>query len=147
MSPLERIIGYAPPSNKWSRGPAKAAVLQPVQQKWQVRAIQGPVYNPQVPAKVWRPPSWPATTGGTQAELVGLADNIGGYFFDAFIRQEHRTTRRITEHPVQDGANISDHSYQLPAQLTLEIGMSDAMDAVVNGVWASSAKSSVACES
>jgi hypothetical protein len=49
------------------------------------------------------------------------------YYFDAVFLAEHTTTRQITEHPVQWGAAIADHSYQLPAQVVLQIGMSDAM--------------------
>ncbi len=49
------------------------------------------------------------------------------YYFDAVFTAEHSTTRQITEHPVQWGAAIADHSYQLPAIVTLQIGMSDAM--------------------
>ena len=55
------------------------------------------------------------------------------YVFDAILRQEHTHMMRITEHPVQTGANISDHAYQLPATLMLEIGMSDAMDTFFPG--------------
>jgi hypothetical protein len=54
-----------------------------------------------------------------------------GYFFDAFIREGHTGSVRITEHPVQGGANISDHAYNLPDKLTIEILVSDSMDCVV----------------
>lgn len=49
------------------------------------------------------------------------------YYFDAVFVAEHSTRRQITEHPVQWGAAIADHSFQLPAVVTLQIGMSDAM--------------------
>jgi hypothetical protein len=86
----------------------------------------------------WRPPEW------GQSLLPNLSDSNSyssltcvaaqsknglytRYFFDAVISAQHTTRRQITEHPVQWGAAISDHSYQLPALLTLEVGMSDAM--------------------
>lgn len=50
------------------------------------------------------------------------------YYFDAVLKTEHVNQRRITQHPVQVGANITDHSFQLPARLTMEIGVSDVMD-------------------
>jgi len=50
------------------------------------------------------------------------------YFFDGVLKTEHVNQRRITQHPVQVGANIADHSFQLPARLTMEIGVSDVMD-------------------
>lgn len=54
-----------------------------------------------------------------------------GYFFDAFLLESHTGSVRITEHPVQSGANISDHAYNLPDKLTLQIFVSDSMDCVV----------------
>jgi len=67
------------------------------------------------------------------SQLVYVRTNIAGYFFDAVLREEHITALRITEHPVQTGANISDHAFQLPVQLMMEIGMSDVMDSMVRG--------------
>jgi hypothetical protein len=49
------------------------------------------------------------------------------YFFDAVLRAEHNQELAITEHPTQAGANVSDHAYLLPARVTLEISMSDAV--------------------
>jgi hypothetical protein len=83
----------------------------------------------------WRPPQWAPGQGSVVGELIYLNDSIEGLFFDAVIRLEHNTSRRITEHPIQNGANISDHSFQLPAKLTMEIGMSDAMDSLKAGQW------------
>ena len=105
----------------------------------------------------WRPPQW---NGGTAtysiqtAQVPLTADNYvsgsnviagqGGagnevtsatYVFDAVLVASHRQEVVVTKYPVQTGANISYHSYIMPAQVTLEIGMSDAMDAFVAGVW------------
>lgn len=53
---------------------------------------------------------------------------ITHYFFDAVLSTTHITRREITSHPVQYRASLTDHSYQLPAEVSLDIGMSDAMD-------------------
>ena len=62
-------------------------------------------------------------------------DNGLLWYFDSVMKIDHTSTRRITEHPIQTGANVSDHSYQLPARLTLEIGMSDVMGNVELTPW------------
>lgn len=61
--------------------------------------------------------------------LFYITDNQGNdYFFDGVLRVEHSSQRRLTQHPVQTGANITDHSFQVPSKLTMEIGVSDSMD-------------------
>lgn len=67
----------------------------------------------------------------TNLETGKKEDVVYGYFFDAFLRESHTGTVRITDHPVQTGANISDHAYNLPDKLTLEIFVSDNMDCVI----------------
>lgn len=51
----------------------------------------------------------------------------GNYMFDAYFNIEHESDLAITEHPVQTGANISDHAFMKPNILSFEIGMSDVM--------------------
>lgn len=63
---------------------------------------------------------------GPILNLIYVKTNIGGYFFDAVFRTEHQSNLTITKHPVQGGANISDHAYMEPEVVTMEIGMSDA---------------------
>ena len=95
--------------------------------------------------RYWRPPQWnkPAVYMITVQGNVGTSDtsNLGPvqgtittkslattmYVFDAVVRASHNLQLQITEHPVQTGANISDHAYMLPFRVTLEIGISDAM--------------------
>jgi hypothetical protein len=48
-------------------------------------------------------------------------------YFDAVFRTEHLSARQITSHPVQTGANISDHSYKIPSTLSMDVGVSDVM--------------------
>lgn len=79
----------------------------------------------------YRPPQW-----GYEDQLFSITDKDGNiYFFDAPLRLSHDTTLRITEHPVQSGVAITDHSYVLPARLSVEIGISDAMDSYMSGQW------------
>ncbi|MGI8773191.1 MAG: phage baseplate protein [Acidobacteriaceae bacterium] len=66
------------------------------------------------------------------------------YVFDAVIRMEHFQELRATEHPVQNGANISDHAFIMPSRVVMEIGMSDVMDSFTPGDWTSSSSKSVA---
>lgn len=82
------------------------------------------------PSTGYKPVQWGAINNVSQVIYMALYDTAGiptYYFFDAVINTNHNTTRQITEHPVQWGANISDHSYQLPARVEMEIGMSDSM--------------------
>jgi hypothetical protein len=95
----------------------------------------------------WRPPEWKGlpsseeeftgqnangtSTGKPVGQILYLKTNIGGYFFDAFLRVEHSSSLKITSHPVQSGANISDHAYMEPVTLVMEVGMSDAMDSLI----------------
>lgn len=53
--------------------------------------------------------------------------NAISYIFDAVLEISHNTRRQITSHPVQFGASIAEHSYQEPAEVVLQIGMSDSM--------------------
>jgi hypothetical protein len=91
--------------------------------------------NPAVPANPYRPKGW----AEEEDPAVIVTDDQGmTYVFDAILRLDHNSSRQITQHPVQSGANITDHSYQLPSVLTLEIGMSDVMDSFYVGQWGSS---------
>jgi len=82
------------------------------------------------PTKGYVPPQWGQIQNVSQVIYMAITDSSNiktYYFFDAVINTNHTTTRQITEHPVQWGANISDHSYQMPARVEMEIGMSDSM--------------------
>ena len=82
----------------------------------------------------YRPPQW-LGSGTSPAQLALCKTNIGGLFFDAVISVSTEHTATITSHPVQLGANISDHMYLEPISITMEIAMSDAMDSMVYGQW------------
>jgi hypothetical protein len=86
----------------------------------------------------WRPPQWNNLPKDQQQLFMvktSIATNSMAYFFDAIMKVEHSTEMKITEHPVQTGANISDHAYQMPSKLVMEIGMSDAMDTLGPNSW------------
>jgi hypothetical protein len=85
----------------------------------------------------YRPPNWKGLPVDDVNQLMYIKTNIGGFFFDAIIRTEHTSMLKITEHPVQTGANIVDHAYMEPAMVVMEIGMSDAMDTMVSGQFTS----------
>jgi hypothetical protein len=67
------------------------------------------------------------------SQLVYVKTNVAGYFFDAFVDIQHSSTLKITSHPVQSGANITDHAYLEPAELTMKVKMSDCMQGLVKG--------------
>lgn len=65
-----------------------------------------------------------------QQQLLKIKTNVAGYFFDGFMKVEHNSILRITNHPIQTGANISDHAYEEPVELNMTILMSDAMKSI-----------------
>lgn len=52
--------------------------------------------------------------------------NINGMYFDAWLRQYHNSSMTITQHPVESGANISDHCFLNPLRFNFELGVSDS---------------------
>jgi hypothetical protein len=75
-------------------------------------------------------------------DLVYVKTNVGGYFFDAVFKTQHTSKLRITSHPVQGGANISDHAYMEPLSVTMDIGMSDANPSPILGQFVSAGNKS-----
>ena len=65
------------------------------------------------------------------------------YVFDAVLKLNHAGEIRLTEFPVQTGANITDHAIKLPKTLSLDIAMSDAMDSYYAGGWSGHSSKSV----
>ena len=85
-------------------------------------ATMEPMSNP---LKGYRPKIWDTQ----EKAMFYMEDNEAtSYFFDAVLKTEHVGTRRLTTHPIQTGSAITDHSYRIPSTLTMEIGVSDAMD-------------------
>lgn len=73
----------------------------------------------------YSPSIWGSGLGLQQ--LLMVKTNIGGYFFDAVFSVDTEHSLTITQHPVQTGANISDHAFVNPIRMTMQIGVSDAM--------------------
>jgi hypothetical protein len=77
-------------------------------------------------------------------QLVGVQTNVAGYFFDAVLKVDHSNKLRLTSHPVESGASVTDHAFKEPRELTMEIGMSDVCTSFVDGQFAQKASRSVA---
>jgi len=88
------------------------------------------IFNPETGSySPYRPKQWDKKDYDYPGTFFYLKDEEGTYyFFDAVLKSETSLERRSTDHPVQTGANISDHSFQLPVRISMEIGVSDAMD-------------------
>ena len=74
--------------------------------------------------------------------LIYVKTSIGGYFFDAVFKTDHSTHLNVTSHPVQNGANISDHCFMEPARVSMEIGMSDVNSTSIFGQFATGSSKS-----
>jgi hypothetical protein len=59
------------------------------------------------------------------------------YVFDGIAHTEHDQEMVVTENPVQTGASLTDHSFMLPAKVTAEVLMSDAMQSFTLGQFTS----------
>jgi hypothetical protein len=57
------------------------------------------------------------TNSGSSANFSG-----GGFSAMCTVREDHRDELVITEHPVEEGAHITDHAYKKPSEVTLELG-------------------------
>lgn len=53
--------------------------------------------------------------------------SVGGLYFDAVFRTDHTKELTKTEHPVEYGADITDHAFIEPDKVSIEIGMSDVV--------------------
>jgi hypothetical protein len=66
-------------------------------------------------------------------DLIYVKTNIGGWFFDAFLKMEHTSRLTITDHPVQTGASIADHAFLQPRELSMDVAMSNVGQSLVPG--------------
>lgn len=76
--------------------------------------------------------------------LIYCKTNIGGYFFDGVMDINHSRELTITENPVETGAAIVDHSFVNPAELTMNVSMSDVHRSIYPGQFEGSKSRSVA---
>jgi len=62
---------------------------------------------------------------------------LGGIIPDVVIEEAHTDTLTITDHPVEQGAEVSDHAFKNPAELSMRIGWSAsslALGGVISGI-------------
>lgn len=52
--------------------------------------------------------------------------NIGGIDVQVDLEETHESILEVTQHPVEDGADITDHSYMRPVELVMRCGWSNA---------------------
>jgi hypothetical protein len=52
--------------------------------------------------------------------------NIGGFIADITVEEHHRDDLVVTENPVEQGADITDHAFKQPARLTVRVGYSNS---------------------
>ena len=81
-------------------------------------------------------PTFSATTGRT-----ATPDII--YVFDGVLQLEHTQEVVVTEHPVENSENITDHAFIKAARVSLDVLMSDAMQSYILGQWTGSSSKSV----
>jgi len=62
-----------------------------------------------------------AGTLALNALVVRPKRRLGAFVAHAVIREQHSDQLQITDHPVAQGAKISDHAIKLPATVTLEM--------------------------
>lgn len=82
-----------------------------------------------------------ATGVGLNTNVTATPDII--YVFDGVLKVEHTQEVELTQHPVQNGANISDHAYIKAARVSMDILMSDAMSSYTLGQWSGAKSKSV----
>lgn len=63
---------------------------------------------------------------GMQKFLMRPKWPIGGMYFDGIMRTEHTSRVRPTTYPVQTGVTMTDHAIIEPAELTIEVMMTDS---------------------
>ena len=77
--------------------------------------------------------------GGFASNLLGPVSirqgrSIGGLIPDVVIEESHRDELTITEHPVEQGAAISDHAFKQPAEVTARYGWSNSAATLAGGI-------------
>lgn len=63
---------------------------------------------------------------GVQAILVKPKRTIGPFEAHVTLREVHTDTLEITDQPVEQGANISDHAFKRPSELEIECAWSNS---------------------
>lgn len=61
---------------------------------------------------------------GSNATMI-VSPTYGRMVFDAVFSTDHSASLTVTQHPVQSGASVADHSFMEPDEVSIEIGMTD----------------------
>lgn len=64
--------------------------------------------------------------GQIEDVLLRQGRSIAGIIPQVVVEEKHRDELVITNHPVQNGANITDHAYKNPSMLSLRYGWSNS---------------------
>ena len=67
-----------------------------------------------------------AIAGQVEDILLRQGRSIAGIVPQVVVEEKHRDELVITNHPVQNGANITDHAYKQPAMVSLRYGWSSS---------------------
>ncbi len=62
----------------------------------------------------------------SSTETVTVRGTMGDFTMDVVLSEQHTDELTITHHPVEQGADITDHAFCEPAQLTIKGGMKSA---------------------
>lgn len=68
----------------------------------------------------------PSLPYSLEALIFGRNRSIAGIIPDVTISEEHSDSLTVTKHPVDIGANISDHAFKNPAVVRCQFGWSDS---------------------
>jgi hypothetical protein len=67
-----------------------------------------------------------AIAGQVEDILLRQGRSIAGIVPQVVVEEKHRDELVITNHPVQNGANITDHAYKQPSMVSLRYGWSSS---------------------
>lgn len=62
-----------------------------------------------------------ALFGGPQKASLYVEETLEAIQFDASVSETHTNSAEITQHPVEEGADISDHIRRLPEELSVNV--------------------------
>lgn len=63
-----------------------------------------------------------------------INSSMGSFHLYVTIDERHHDELVITDHPVEQGASISDHAYKKPAELTLTVGWTNSSIAAITSL-------------
>lgn len=67
-----------------------------------------------------------ASALGFLSPVLFMQRNMGGIVADVTLEEEHTDELVLTEHPVEQGASITDHSYKRPCSVVIRAGWSNS---------------------